>query len=88
MAVDLRVGPSNEAVTAKRDGKMDGVDEGKDGGVGAAAAAAALCVACYTVVVAAATAAVRHRVPDGENGASFLQLVPYQASNIWYYEDI
>ena len=39
-----RVGPSNEALTGRGDGKMDGVDEGKDGGC-AAAAAAALCVA-------------------------------------------
>ena len=39
-----RVGPSNEAVTGRGDGKMDGVDEENDGG-SAAAAAAALCVA-------------------------------------------
>ena len=40
-----RVGPSNEAVTGRGDGKkMDGVDEGKDGG-GPAAAAARLCAA-------------------------------------------
>ena len=38
------VGPSNEAVTGGGDGKMDGVDEGKDG-EGAAAAAAPLCAA-------------------------------------------
>ena len=37
-----RVGASNEAVTGRGDGKMDGVHGGKDG---ACAAAAALCVA-------------------------------------------
>ena len=62
-----RVGPSNEAVTGRGDGKMNGVDKGKDGG---GAATAAVC--CYTAVVAAATAAVRHRVPDGKNGTWYL----------------
>ena len=38
------VGPSNEAVSGRGGGKMDGMDEGKEGG-SAAAAAAALCVA-------------------------------------------
>ena len=42
-----RVGPSNEAVTGKGDGKMDGVDEEKEGG--SVAAAAALCVATLKV---------------------------------------
>ena len=39
-----RVGPSNEAVTGRGDGKMGGLDEGKDGR-GAAAAGAPLCAA-------------------------------------------
>ena len=42
--VVVRVGPSNEAVTGRGDGTMDGVDEGKGGG-GAAAAAAPMCAA-------------------------------------------
>ena len=40
----LRVDPSNEVLTGRRDGKMDEVDEGKEGG-SAAVAATALCVA-------------------------------------------
>ena len=39
-----RVDPWNKVMTGTRDGKTDGVDEGKEGG-SAAAAAAALCVA-------------------------------------------
>ena len=72
-----RVGPSNEALTGRGDGKMDGVDEGKDGGC-AAAAAAALC--CYTVCCCRCSdsAALRHHVPDGENGTWYLvfSLIP------------
>ena len=41
-----RVDPWNEVMTGRRDGKMDGVDEEKEGG-SAAAAAAALCVAFF-----------------------------------------
>ena len=39
-----RVDPSNEVMTGRRDGKMEVMDEGKEGG-STAAAAAALCVA-------------------------------------------
>ena len=38
-----RVNPSNEAMTGRRYGKMDEVNEGKEGG-SATAAAAALCI--------------------------------------------
>ena len=39
-----RVDPWNEVMTGRREGKMDGVDDGKEGGT-AVAAAAALCIA-------------------------------------------
>ena len=42
-----RVNPSNEVMTGRRYGKMDGVDEGKEGGRAAAAAAALVC--CYSM---------------------------------------
>ena len=41
------VNPSNEVMIGRRYGKMDGVDEGKEGGRAAAAAAALLC--CYSI---------------------------------------
>ena len=42
-----RVNPSNEAMTGRRYGKMDGVDEEKEGGRAAAAVAALVC--CYSI---------------------------------------
>ena len=42
-----RVNPSNEVMTGRRYGKMDGVDEGKEGGRAAAAAATLVC--CYSI---------------------------------------
>ena len=42
-----RANPSNDVMTGRRYGEMDGVDEGKEGGRDAAAAATLVC--CYSM---------------------------------------
>ena len=82
--VVVRVGPSNEAVTGRGDGTMDGVDEGKGGG-GAAAAAAPMCAATlvFPLQQLLLSVIVCRMVKMVPGNLVLLYLVEQQVSNIW-----